>query len=254
MPSSPKNPDADGRVNLQQIAEVHLARLRLHFENAGILLCGSREVSERNFDEFRREKLPGGLAEPHPGFAQTHVGAQAWMTTHFLGDLLQFHAAYLEQVRQFCLLLEASQLDLGEEDKKAWLVQKIEKRPASLTESLAFLTEWSQQDLARAELLTDLESFTMAFAGRDAAKPLRLRLLRPDGKARAGKTQPGVEIFEKTWTAAQRGSLFSEIFSALFVTVMVIGCDIAEAVTKGAALRMDKPKNPGNPALATASN
>jgi len=232
----------DGEISLQRIVETHVARLSALFDNTGVLLCGVREVDERAYDEFRRTRLPTQLAGSSAGFAFSLAGSQTWLAAHFLKDLLMIHAAYLEQARQFCLLVEASKLDLSEEKKKAWAIEAIQKRPPSLTEAIGFLADWTKQDIPQVGVLSDLEKFCAAYLNpATGVESLEIRLLRPKGATDAAKTATDVEIFTKRFSTAQRAALFPDLFPSLVFTAFVLCRDIAEAVKNGAALRTAEP-------------
>jgi hypothetical protein len=208
------------RVSLGQLVDGHFRRLRGLFDPAGILLCGTQAVSERDFAAFRRNRLPetGG-----PGFASIHGSAQVWVSAHFFQDLVRLHALYLEQTRQFCVALETTRLDLTAAERKERLGAEMAKRPTSLAAAVEFFTEWAGEKPAHADVLAGLESLQRAFA----AGPGSVRLLRPTADG-------GVESFEVSWTAAQRPKLLAAVLGPLFFTVGLAGRDVAAAVAKGA--------------------
>jgi hypothetical protein len=156
-----------------------------------------------------------------------------WLAAHFLKDLLLINAAYLEHARQFCLLVEASKLDLADDGKREWTTEAIKNRPESLADSIRFLQEWTGQDLTHAALLTDLEKFCATFsnpAGGDDT--LEIRMLRPKGGTAGATTE--VEVFTRRFYVAQRAALFPEIFAPIIFTAFILCRDVAEAIKTGA--------------------
>lgn len=233
-------PPTGGTISLQKIVDQHLKRLRSLQDRTSLLLNGLANLSEAAHGELRRALPPEPLADAAEPFPLALAGSGHWLGTHYLSEIFGLCGIYVEQLRQFLILLEVSKKPGADAEKAAEAAKRIEARPATIGEAIQILGAMLPKGFPRQEEIQSLQRLHQLFAELAAGQTPTARegtivLCRPDLKPATAPGNFEVQRLTLNESANTKAVLSRDLLYHIFFTTFVLSRELAEATGAAAS-------------------